>query len=147
LVKLQIRLAQGERLPQRQEEIHLVGHAIECRINAEDPAAGFRAAPGPVDYFYPPGGPGVRTDTHLYPGYSIPPHYDSLIAKVVTHGRDRPEAITRMRRALGELVVEGVATTAGFHQEVMGDASFVRGDYDTGFLAAYLERAASSVAG
>ncbi|MCK4412135.1 MAG: acetyl-CoA carboxylase biotin carboxylase subunit [Candidatus Eisenbacteria sp.] len=147
LVKLQIRLAQGEPLPKAQEEIRLAGHAIECRINAEDPAAGFRAAPGPVDYFYSPGGPGVRVDTHLYPGYSIPPHYDSLIAKIVTRGCDRNEAIARMRRALSELVVEGVATTAGFHQVVMADESFCRGVYNTGFLAAFLERAASSVAG
>jgi acetyl-CoA carboxylase biotin carboxylase subunit len=145
LVKLQILLAQGESLPMRQEEIRLSRHAIECRINAEDPARGFIPSPGEASYFYPPGGPGVRVDTHVYPGYVIPPYYDSLIAKIVAHGINREEAIRRMRRALAELVVEGIATTTPFHQHVMGDPAFVRGAYDTGFVEQVLERFAAEV--
>jgi len=140
LVKLQIRLAAGEALGVKQSEIVLTGHAIECRINAEDPRVGFRPSPGTASYFYPPGGPGVRMDTHVYPGYAIPPQYDSLIGKIVAHGRSREEAIARMRRALDELVVEGVATTAPFHREVMRDPAFLAGEYDTGFAEKIVAR-------
>jgi acetyl-CoA carboxylase biotin carboxylase subunit len=133
LVKLQIQLAAGEPLAMKQSEILLTGHAIECRINAEDPRLGFRPSPGTASYFYPPGGPGVRMDTHVYPGYAIPPQYDSLIGKVLAYGRSREEAIARMRRALDELVVEGIATTVPFHREVMRDPDFLSGAYDTGF--------------
>jgi acetyl-CoA carboxylase biotin carboxylase subunit len=141
LVKLQILLAMGAPLPMHQARVRLSGHAIECRINAEDPEAGFRGCPGTVSYFYPPGGPGVRMDTHVYPGYAIPPNYDSLIGKIVARGKDRAEAIVRMKRALEELVVEGVATTAGFHSKVLDDEAFRRGAYDTGFVEGFLERA------
>ena len=133
LVKLQILLAAGEPLPMRQEEIGITGWALECRINAEDPEKAFRPSPGTVTYFYPPGGLGVRMDTHVYPGYVIPPHYDSLIGKLITHGRNREEAIRRMARALDELVVEGVNTTAAFHSSVLRDPHFFSGRYDTGF--------------
>ena len=132
LVKLQIALAAGEPLPMRQEEIQLRAHAIECRINAEDPLRGFAPSPGTVSYYYPPGGPGVRVDTHIFPGYVIPPYYDSLIGKLVASGRTRTEAIGRMRGALAELLIEGIATTIPFHRQVMSDAGFVRGVYDTG---------------
>jgi acetyl-CoA carboxylase biotin carboxylase subunit len=133
LVKLQILLALGERLPMRQEDIRMSGHAIECRINAEDPLKDFRPSPGEVTYFYPPGGPGVRVDTHVYPGYVIPPYYDSLMGKIVAVDRTRPAAIARMRRALDELVIEGVETTAPFHRQVMVDETFQAGTYDTSF--------------
>jgi len=140
LVKLQILLAQGVPLPYEQADIRLRGHAIECRINAEDPAAGFRGCPGTVSYFYPPGGPGIRMDTHLYPGYAIPPNYDSLIGKVIARGGDRREAIARMKRALQELVVEGVPTTASFHERVLDDEVFREGGCTTAFLEAFLAR-------
>ncbi len=133
LVKLQIELAQGEPLPMRQSGIRSTGHAIECRINAEDPQLGFRPSPGQITYFYPPGGPGVRVDTHVYPGYTIPQYYDSLIGKIITHGRTRTEAIQRMKRALDELIIEGVATTVPFHRRVMEAEAFLSGTYDTGF--------------
>ncbi|MBM3318193.1 MAG: acetyl-CoA carboxylase biotin carboxylase subunit [Candidatus Eisenbacteria bacterium] len=144
LVKLQILLALGHGLPMRQEEIRLSGHAIECRINAEDPLRDFRPSPGEVTYFYPPGGPGVRVDTHVYPGYVIPPFYDSLLAKIIATERTRDAALARMRRALDELVVEGVATTAPFHRQVLEDPVFRGGAYDTGLaeqvVAALIER-------
>lgn len=133
LVKLQIALAAGEPLPMQQGEIALTGAAIECRINAEDPEHGFRPSPGRIKYFYPPGGAGVRMDTHVYPGFEISPFYDSLLGKLITHGRDRSEAIARMRRALDELVVDGVLTTAPFHAGVMTDPVFIGGAYDTSF--------------
>lgn len=140
LVKLQILLAAGKPLPMRQDEIATSGHALECRINAEDPSRGFSPSPGTVAYFYPPGGPGVRMDTHVFPGYAIPPFYDSLIGKIITHGRTREEAISRMRGALEELVVEGVATTAPFHARVLADANFLRGVYDTSFAERIVEQ-------
>jgi acetyl-CoA carboxylase biotin carboxylase subunit len=140
LVKLQIALAAGEPLPTKQSEIALTGHAIECRINAEDPLLGFRPSPGTVSYFYPPGGPGVRVDTHVYPGYAIPPQYDSLMGKVMAYGRSREEALARMRRALDELLIEGVATTIPFHREVMRDPEFLAGEYDTGFAEKVVTR-------
>jgi len=140
LVKLQILLATGARLPLTQARIRLSGHAIECRINAEDPDANFRGCPGTVSYFYPPGGPGVRMDTHLYPGYTIPPNYDSLIGKIVARGADRAEALARMKRALQELVVEGVPTTAPFHERVLDDEVFRAGAYTTSYLESMLAR-------
>ncbi|MCK4303187.1 MAG: acetyl-CoA carboxylase biotin carboxylase subunit [Candidatus Eisenbacteria sp.] len=134
LVKLQIELAAGEPLPMRQEEIRLNGAALECRINAEDPAKGFRPCPGEITYFYQPGGGGVRMDTHIYPGYRIPPFYDSLLGKLIAHGRSRREVIARMERALDELVLDGVSTTVPFHKRVLKDARFLRGNYNTGFV-------------
>ncbi len=132
LVKAQIQIAAGERLTLR--EVEAQGHAIECRVNAEDPARDFLPSPGPITAFVPPGGPGIRVDTHAYAGYVIPPHYDSLVAKVIAWGRDRDEAITRMRRALGEFEIGGVRTTIPFHLEVLDNAFFRRGEVYVNFV-------------
>ncbi len=134
LVKEQIRIAAGERLSLDQERLALRGHAIECRINAEDPSRNFAPHPGQVTDFYVPGGPGIRVDTHVYSGYTIPPHYDSMIAKLLAHGNTREEAIARMSRALEEFVIAGVATTIPFHSEMMRDPDFLSGKFDTGTL-------------
>jgi acetyl-CoA carboxylase biotin carboxylase subunit len=133
LVKEQIRLAAGEPLRFKQEEIELGGHSIECRINAEDPET-FMPCPGTISKFHSPGGPGVRVDTHCYPGYTISPYYDSLIAKVIVHGEDRAEAIARARRAMDEFMVEGIKSTISFHQRVFKNPEFIRGRNNTGFL-------------
>jgi acetyl-CoA carboxylase biotin carboxylase subunit len=138
LVKLQLRVAAGEPLA-LPETIEPQGHAIECRINAEDPRK-FTPSPGKLLTFHPPGGPGVRLDTHAYEGYVIPPHYDSLVAKLICHGRDRAEATARMRRALAFFVVQGIATTIPLHQQIMEDEEFVRGDITTRFMEGFLER-------
>jgi acetyl-CoA carboxylase biotin carboxylase subunit len=134
LVKEQIRIAAGERLSFGQRDVEIRGHAIECRINAEDPRHGFRPSAGVLKTFHPPGGPGIRLDTHCYEGYAIPPHYDSLIAKVVAWGLDRDEAITRMRRALMEFEIQGIATTIPFHLAVLDNAFFRRGEVATNFV-------------
>src|SRR6266542_2331307 len=125
LVKAQLAIAAGDALPWTQEEIHLRGHAIECRINAEDPARGFAPDAGQVNTYLPPGGPGVRVDSHLYGGYQVPPFYGSLLAKVVAWGADRGEARERMKRALSECVIDGVATTLPFHLKLMDDPEHV----------------------
>jgi acetyl-CoA carboxylase, biotin carboxylase subunit len=114
--------------------IELRGHAIECRINAEDPARNFAAVAGQDQTFHPPGGPGVRVDTHVYAGYTVPPFYDSLLAKLIVHGATREEALARMRNALSSFVLEGVHTTIPFLQEVMDHPDFVAGEVDTKFL-------------
>jgi acetyl-CoA carboxylase, biotin carboxylase subunit len=134
LVKEQIRIAAGETIELVQDRLGLRGHAIECRINAEDPERDFAPCPGTVTEFYVPGGPGIRVDTHVYSGYVIPPYYDSMIAKLLAHGNTREEAIARMRRALEEFVVEGVATTIPFHSAMMRDPDFLSGRFDTGTL-------------
>ena len=134
LIKEQLRVAAGEGLRFTQDEITLRGHAIECRINAEDPDHDFAPRPGHVSDFYVPGGPGIRVDTHVYSGYDIPPYYDSMIAKLLAHGNTREEAIARMRRALDEFVIDGVPTTIPFHRKMMDDPDFVSGRFDTGTL-------------
>jgi acetyl-CoA carboxylase biotin carboxylase subunit len=134
LIKAQILVAGGDPLPWRQDEIRLDGHAIECRLNAEKPDSDFQPSPGTVKYFHSPGGPGVRVDSHLYSGYVVPPFYDSLIAKIICWGRDRNEAVVRMRRALEETVIEGIDTTVGFHLTVLSDEAFLRGEIHTGYL-------------
>ncbi|MCD4690756.1 acetyl-CoA carboxylase biotin carboxylase subunit [bacterium] len=134
LVKEQIRVAAGEALSFSQNDLSILGHAIECRINAEDPEHDFAPRPGVVTELYVPGGPGVRVDTHVFSGYPIPPYYDSMIAKLLTHGSTREEALARMRRALSEFVIEGVTTTIPFHIEMMSDPEFVSGRFDTGTL-------------
>jgi acetyl-CoA carboxylase biotin carboxylase subunit len=134
LVKEQIRIAAGERLPLSQREVAMHGHALECRINAEDPRHDFRPAAGVITTFFPPGGPGIRVDTHAYAGYAIPPQYDSLVAKVVAWGQTREEAISRMRRALTEFEVGGVPTTIPFHLRVLDNAFFRRGEIYTNFV-------------
>ena len=134
LVKEQIRVAAGEHIRVEQQKLGLRGHAIECRINAEDPDRNFAPCPGTVTDFYVPGGPGIRVDTHVFSGYTIPPHYDSMIAKLLAHGNTREEAIARMQRALQEFVIVGVATTIPFHMEMMHDPDFLAGSFDTGTL-------------
>ena len=133
LVKEQIRIAAGERLT-LPREVQPRGHAIECRINAEDPAHGFRPSPGLITAFIPPGGPGMRVDTHAFAGYTVPPHYDSLIAKVIAWGHDREEAIVRMQRALREFEIAGVQTTIPFHRQALDNAFFRRGEFSVDFI-------------
>ena len=139
LVREQLRIAAGLPLSVRQEEALPAGYAIECRINAEDPAQDFRPCPGTTKFLHLPGGPGVRVDTMLYNGYAVSPYYDSLAAKVVVHASTRLEAIRKMRRALSELVVEGYPTTAPFCYLLLHHPEFVQGRYDTGFLAGHME--------
>ncbi|NOX35980.1 MAG: acetyl-CoA carboxylase biotin carboxylase subunit [Calditrichaeota bacterium] len=134
LIKEQIRLAAGEKLGIDQSEIKPVGHAIECRINAEDPVNNFIPSPGEISYFHMPGGPGVRVDTHVYSSYVVPPFYDSLIAKLIVHARNRREAIRRLNRALDEFVIEGVRTTIPFHKFVINTVEFQEGRFDTHFI-------------
>ena len=134
LIAEQIRIAQGERLSLRQEEVLLRGHAIECRINAEDPDQNFRPHPGRISGYLPPSGPGVRMDSHVYTDYEIPPYYDSLIGKLIVWGSDRTSALRRMRRALRECAITGLPTTIGFHQRILETPEFQRGDVYTNFV-------------
>jgi acetyl-CoA carboxylase biotin carboxylase subunit len=140
LVKWQLRIAAGERLTLQQADVRMAGHSIECRINAEDAGRDWMPQVGTVDLFLPPGGPGVRVDSHLYSGYAIPSHYDSLLAKVVVWGADRAEAIARMRRALDECVISGVTTTIPFQQALLDDACFRSGDVSTRYLNEFIQR-------
>ena len=133
LVKAQLQIAAGERLRYSQSDVQLRGHAIECRINAED-AKTFMPSPGPVRLWHAPGGPGVRVDSHIYSGYNVPPHYDSLIGKIITHGESRDTAIARMRNALAEMVVEGIKTNVALHQEIFNHAAFQGGGLDIHYL-------------
>ncbi len=137
LVREQIRIAAGEPLGYKQDDVEFSGHAIECRITAEDPET-FAPSPGRVDVFHPPGGLGVRVDSALYAGYRVPPHYDSLIAKLVTHGRTREEAIARMKRALREFVITGIKTTIPLHQRILEAPDFVAGDYTIHWLERFV---------
>ena len=133
LVRSQILIAAGEPLGLRQQDVRFQGHAIECRVTAEDPVS-FTPSPGRVTAYIPPGGPGVRVDSHCFAGYTVPPHYDSLVAKVITHGADRAEALARMRRAVAEFVVEGIKTSLPLHARLLADPRFTAGDYSTTFL-------------
>jgi len=137
LVAEQIRIAAGQPLGYTQADIEFSGHAIECRITAEDPET-FAPSPGRVDVFHPPGGLGVRVDSALYAGYRVPPHYDSLIAKLITHGRTREEAIARMKRALHEFVITGIKTTIPLHQRILEAPDFVAGDYTIHWLERFV---------
>jgi acetyl-CoA carboxylase biotin carboxylase subunit len=134
LVRLQIELAAGEPLHLSQGDVQFKGHAIECRINAEDPFNDFRPSPGRLEMYYQPGGRGVRMDTHAYAGYTIPPTYDSMIGKLIVRGNDRREAINRMNRALNEFIITGIKTTIPFQQAIMQDPNFRRGVYTTNFV-------------
>jgi acetyl-CoA carboxylase biotin carboxylase subunit len=134
IVKEQIHVAAGDPLSLPAELNGLRGHAIECRVNAEDPARNFQPCPGLISAYHPPGGPGVRVDTHVYAGYTVPPHYDSLLAKVIVHGRDRTEALARMGQALDSFILEGVTTTIPFLARIIRHPAFVAGDVDTRFL-------------
>ena len=140
LVKEQIRVAAGEPLSLTQDQVEWVGHAIECRINAEDHQHGFRPSPGKITYWYKPGGPGLRVDSHVYAGYTVPPHYDSMIGKLIAYGKDRPEALRRMEIALEEIIVEGIKTTIPFHQLALRDPRFQSGDIDTHFVEGLLKK-------
>ncbi len=140
LLKEQILVAQGSRLGIRRNVLRPDGHSIECRINAEDPDRDFMPTPGRIEFLHLPGGPGVRVDTHIFAGYVIPTYYDSLIAKVITHGQTRAEAIARMKRALEEFYTEGIKTTVPFHLRVLDDPEFLKGNLHTGFIAEMAER-------
>jgi acetyl-CoA carboxylase biotin carboxylase subunit len=134
LVKEQIRIAAGLPLQLEQEEIGFHGHAIECRITAEDAQADFRPQTGKIERYLPPGGPGVRVDSHLFAGYQVPPHYDSLLAKLVVWAETREAAIARMQRALDEFIIDGITTTMPFHQRLLKHEGFIRGDTYTHFI-------------
>jgi len=138
LIKEQIKIAYGESLAFTQEDIKLNGHAIECRINAENPSKNFMPCPGEINYLHLPGGLGVRIDSSVYQGYIIPPTYDSMIAKLIVHGRTREEAIGRMERALGEFIIDGVTTNIGFQLEILSNPKFLSGDFDTSFVTSEL---------
>jgi acetyl-CoA carboxylase biotin carboxylase subunit len=138
LVLCQLTIAEGESLDIRQDQVKFRGHAIECRINAEDPDRNFMPTPGRLETFHQPGGPGVRVDTAAYQSYVIPPHYDSLVAKVLTHGNDRPQAIARMRVALDEFVVEGISTTIPLHRKLIQEPRFLAGEVHTRFVEDWL---------
>ncbi len=139
LVKAQIEIADGKPLEVKQEDIKMRGHAIECRINAENPDKGFRPSPGTITALYMPGGPGIRIDGAVYQGYTITPYYDSMISKLIAHGSDREDAINKMRWALSEFIVEGVDTNIDFQLEIIRNADFKAGKYDIGFLGRYME--------
>ncbi len=134
LVKKQIQIADGYILPERLKDYKIRGHALECRVNAEDPANGFKPSPGTIEALHIPGGSGVRVDTHLYSGYTIPVNYDSLLAKIIVQGSSRESAIHRMVRVLEETVIEGIKTTIPFHRQVLSHPDFVNGTFDTDFL-------------
>lgn len=134
LVKQQLLIASGEHLAIKQEDVKLNGHSIECRINAENPALGFRPSPGVIQSLHIPGGPGIRVDTAVYQGYEIPPYYDSMIGKLIVHGANREEAIAKMTWALSEFIVDGVATNIDFQLKLIRTDAFLKGDYDNGYL-------------
>jgi acetyl-CoA carboxylase biotin carboxylase subunit len=140
IVKESIRVAAGEPLSWTQDEIILRGHAIECRINAEDPSKNFMPQPGVIETWQPPGGPGVRVDSHVRQGYRIPPNYDSMIGKLIVHGRDRDEAIARMRSALSEMKVGPIATTIPLHQQLLNHHSFVSANFDINWVERLLDQ-------
>lgn len=139
LVKAQIEIAADLPLSIKQEDVTMTGHAIECRINAENPQLDFRPSPGTITALYVPGGPGVRIDGAVYQGYTITPHYDSMISKLIVHGSDRDDAITKMKWALAEFIVEGVDTNIDFQLEIIRHPDFRSGNYDNGFLGRYMK--------
>jgi acetyl-CoA carboxylase biotin carboxylase subunit len=141
LVREQIRIASGEALGYAQEDVRFAGHAIECRITAESPET-FAPSPGKVTTYHAPGGLGVRVDSALYSGYSVPPHYDSLIAKLIVHAPTRAQAIARLRRALDEMVVDGIETTLPLHRRIAEDPEFQAGDYTIHWLERFVARGA-----
>lgn len=137
LIKEQIRVASGERLSVSQKDIHVSGHAIECRINAENPERNFMPCPGTITNIHIPGGNGVRVDTHIYNDYKVPANYDSMLMKLIVHGRDRAEAIAKMRSALGELIIEGIDTNLDFQYEILNNEAYQNGEVDTDFIPTY----------
>ena len=135
IIKEQLRIADGGKLSVAQGDIQLNGHAIECRINAENPDRGFAPCPGLIDYLLlPAGGLGIRVDTAVYEGYEIPPYYDSMIAKVIVHGKDRKEAIAKMKRALYEFIIDGIHTNIEFQNSILNHKDYIAGEFDTSFL-------------
>ncbi len=140
LIKAQIEIAAGKPLAYQQSDIKIGGHAIECRINAEEPAADFRPCPGKIDQFFVPGGYGVRVDSSVYSGYTIPPMYDSMVGKLIVHAPTRAEAILRMKRALGEMVITGIKTNIDFQYELLNHETFAEGHFDTGFIKRLIEK-------
>ena len=140
LVEWQLMIASGAQLKLERKDIEPRGFSIECRVTAEDPALDFRPVAGRVAQFVPPGGPGVRVDSHLYPGYVVPPDYDSLLAKVITWGQTRDQAINRMDRALAEFIITGIPTTTAFLRMLVSDERFRRGEVHTGFVAEFMTR-------
>jgi acetyl-CoA carboxylase biotin carboxylase subunit len=133
LVQEQIYVAAGEKLRMRQKDIQFRGHAIECRINAEDPYR-FTPSPGRITSYHPPGGPGIRVDSHVYQGYTVPPNYDSMVGKVIAFGATRQQALGRMRIALSEMVVEGIQTNIPLHRDMLGDTHFIKGGVSIHYL-------------
>jgi len=134
IVKSQIRIAAGEELKIKQKDVKFEGHSIECRINAENPMKNFMPSPGTITDINLPGGNGVRIDTAIYNGYKIPPYYDSMIAKLIVHGSNRNEAISKMKRSLEELVIDGIETNRDFLYEIIKNINFIRGNFDTSFI-------------
>ena len=135
IIKEQIKIASGEKLEYDQDDINFTGHSMEVRINAEDPAKNFMPCPGTIKGLHLPGGNGIRVDTAIYSDYTIPPTYDSMIAKIIVHGKDRNESIAKMRSAVAELVIEGITTNADFILEILDNKDFQNNDYDTSFIA------------
>jgi acetyl-CoA carboxylase biotin carboxylase subunit len=140
LIKEQIHIAEGEKLTYTQEDIHLNGHAMECRINAENPSRNFMPCPGKIKRMHIPGGNGVRIDTAVFQDYEIPPYYDSMMLKVIVHDRTRAEAIRKMQTALGEIIIEGVDTNLDFLYEIISHEKFISGDISTHFIQDYFEK-------
>ena len=134
LIKEQIRIASGKNLSYKQSDVHLRGHAIECRINAEDPEHGFRPSPGTITDMYLPGGKGIRIDSAIYSGYTIPPYYDSMIAKLIVWAKNRDEAIRKMQSALGEVIIEGINTNVDYQYEILNNEDFIKGNIDIEFI-------------
>lgn len=139
LVCEMIRIAQGEKLSFKQKDVPMNGHVIQCRINAEDPSRNFAPSPGKLEYFVPPGGPHVRMDTACYSGYKIPPHYDSMIAKLIVKGKDRAEAIRILKRALKEFHIGGIHSTIPFHQYMFEDENFLESKYTINYIDQLIE--------
>lgn len=139
LIKEQIFIAAGDPLRFKQKDIHIHGHAIECRLNAENPEKNFMPCPGRIEYLHLPGGNGVRIDSAIYSGYTIPPNYDSMIAKIIVYGKDRTDAIDKMRSALGEVNVEGIETNLDYQYDIITHPVFASGDINTHFLEEYFE--------
>ena len=135
LIKEQIRIADGQRLSFTQEDVKLTGHAIECRINAENPEKNFRPCPGTITDMYLPGGKGVRIDSAIYSGYTVPPYYDNMLAKLIVFAKNRTEAIRKMQSALGEVIIEGIDTNVDYQYDILHDPKYKAGDFDIAFIA------------
>lgn len=138
IIKEQIKIAFGEKLSYEQKDVKISGHSIECRINAEDPYRNFAPSPGSITGLHIPSGIGVRVDSFIYQGCKVSPHYDSMVAKLIVHGRDRAEAMSRMKRALGEFIIDGIKTNIDYHFNIMDIENYKSGDYDTGFINTYM---------